>query len=77
MKITQAQCWLALDSRGEATVAVKLTAGEHSSTVVAPAGASTGGKEIPPIRDGASRNYLDTLTNNVVTKFNNELAKNS
>ncbi|MGA1679045.1 MAG: phosphopyruvate hydratase [Candidatus Nanopelagicales bacterium] len=75
MKITQAQCWLALDSRGEATVAVKLTAGEHSSTVVAPAGASTGGKEIPPIRDGATRNYLDTLTNNVVNKFNNELVK--
>ncbi len=75
MKITQAQSWLALDSRGEATVAVKLTAAEHSATVVAPAGASTGGKEIPPIRDGASRNYADTLTNKVVAKFNNELSK--
>ena len=75
MKITNAQSWLALDSRGEATVAVKLTAQDKSATVVAPAGASTGGKEIPPLRDGATRNYEDTLTKKVVNKFNDELAK--
>ena len=75
MNITNAQSWVALDSRGEATVAVKLTSNEHSSVVVAPAGASTGGKEIPVIRDGASRNYPDTLTTKVVKKFNTELAK--
>lgn len=75
MKITSAQSWVALDSRGEATVAVKLSAQDESVVVVAPAGASTGGREIPVIRDGSSRNYPDTLTLMIVDKFNNELAK--
>ena len=75
MKITSALSWVALDSRGEATVAVKLSAQDESVVVIAPAGASTGGREIPVIRDGASRNYPDTLTLMIVDKFNNELAK--
>ena len=75
MKITSAQSWVALDSRGEATVAIKLTSQEDSVVVIAPAGASTGDKEITVIRDGSTRNYPDTLTHNVVNKFNQELAK--
>ncbi len=75
MKITKALAWLAFDSRGEATVAIKLWAGQKSALATAPAGASTGGREIPVIRDGISRVYEDTLTTNVIDKFNTSMAK--
>jgi enolase len=51
--IENVSAWQALDSRGDPTVAIRITLGPGISAVaLAPAGASAGGHEAPFIRDG-------------------------
>ena len=47
--------WQALDSRGNPTVACRVTLdGDHSAVAIAPSGASAGSHEAPFIRDGST-----------------------
>ena len=54
-EISTVDAWEVLDSRGQPTVRVRVTAGERTGTFTVPSGASTGRFEVLDRRDGGTR----------------------
>jgi enolase len=75
MKITTVHARAILDSRGNPTVEVELTAGGGFGRAAVPSGASTGEREALELRDGDARRYGGKGVSKAVAHVNGEIAK--
>src|ERR1043165_9749165 len=75
MKITSIHAREILDSRGNPTVEVDVTAGSAFGRAAVPSGASTGEREVIELRDGDKRRYQGKGVRKAVDNVNGELAK--
>ena len=75
MKITKIHAREVLDSRGNPTVEVDVTAGSAFGRAAVPSGASTGEREALELRDGDKNRYLGKGVRKAVENVNGELAK--
>ncbi len=75
MKITKVQAREVLDSRGNPTVEVDVTAGTAFGRAAVPSGASTGEREALELRDGDKARYLGKGVRTAVEHVNGEIAK--
>lgn len=75
MQITRIHGREILDSRGNPTVEVDLTAGNAFGRAAVPSGASTGEREALELRDGDKRRYLGKGVQKAVANINGEIAK--
>jgi enolase len=64
-----------LDSRGNPTVEVDITAGSHTGRAAVPSGASTGEREALELRDGDKSRYLGKGVRTAVAHVNGEIAQ--
>src|SRR5687767_6612831 len=64
-----------LDSRGNPTVEVDITAGSHMGRAAVPSGASTGEREALELRDGDTSRYLGKGVRTAVAHVNGEIAQ--
>jgi enolase len=64
-----------LDSRGNPTVEVDITAGSHLGRAAVPSGASTGEREALELRDGDKTRYLGKGVRKAVAHVNGEIAQ--
>jgi enolase len=74
MHITNVHGREILDSRGNPTVEVDLTAGTALGRAAVPSGASTGAREALELRDNESDRYLGRGVRNAVSHINGEIA---
>jgi len=75
MKITKIHGREILDSRGNPTVEVEVTAGNAFGRAAVPSGASTGEREALELRDGDKTRYLGKGVRKAVANVNGEIAK--
>jgi len=75
MKITKSHGREILDSRGNPTVEVEVTAGNAFGRAAVPSGASTGEREALELRDGDKTRYLGKGVRKAVANVNGEIAK--
>jgi enolase len=75
MKITKIHAREVLDSRGNPTVEVDVTAGSAFGRAAVPSGASTGEREALELRDGDKSRYLGKGVRKAIENVNGELAK--
>ena len=75
MKITKVHAREILDSRGNPTVEVDVTADRAWGRAAVPSGASTGEREALELRDGDKSRYLGKGVRKAVENVNGELAK--
>ncbi|HEY3092680.1 MAG TPA: phosphopyruvate hydratase [Vicinamibacterales bacterium] len=75
MKITKIHGREILDSRGNPTVEVDVTAGNAFGRAAVPSGASTGEREALELRDGDKTRYLGKGVRKAVANVNGEIAK--
>jgi len=75
MKITKIHAREILDSRGNPTVEVDVTAGTAFGRAAVPSGASTGEREALELRDGDKKRYLGKGVLKAVANVNGEIAK--
>ncbi len=75
MKITRVFAREILDSRGNPTVEVEVTAGNFMGRAIVPSGASTGVHEAVELRDGDKKRYLGKGVLNAVEHVNTVLAE--
>jgi enolase len=75
MKITNVHAREILDSRGNPTVEVDVTAGGASGRAAVPSGASTGEREALELRDGDKARYLGKGVGKAVSNVNGEIAR--
>ncbi|HEY3160601.1 MAG TPA: phosphopyruvate hydratase [Vicinamibacterales bacterium] len=75
MKITNAHAREILDSRGNPTIEVDVTAGSAFGRAAVPSGASTGEREALELRDGDMKRYLGKGVRRAVENVNGEIAK--
>jgi len=75
MTITNIRAREILDSRGNPTVEVDVTAGSAFGRAAVPSGASTGEREALELRDGDKSRYLGKGVRKAVDNVNGELAK--
>lgn len=73
MQITDVHAREVLDSRGNPTVEVEVTAGDLSCRAIVPSGASTGVHEAVELRDGDKSRYLGKGVLKAVENVNGEL----
>jgi len=74
MKITDVHAREILDSRGNPTVEVDVTAGAAFGRAAVPSGASTGEREALELRDGDTSRYLGRGVRKAVAHVNGEIA---
>ena len=74
MKITKVHAREILDSRGNPTVEVDITAGNAFGRAAVPSGASTGEREALELRDGDKSRYLGKGVRKAVENVNGEIA---
>ncbi|HXD18693.1 MAG TPA: phosphopyruvate hydratase [Vicinamibacterales bacterium] len=75
MKITKVHAREILDSRGNPTIEVEVTAGSASGRAAVPSGASTGEREALELRDGDKARYLGKGVRTAVANVNGEIAR--
>ena len=75
MKITKLHAREILDSRGNPTVEVDVTAGSAFGRAAVPSGASTGEREALELRDGDMKRYLGKGVRKAVENVNGEIAR--
>jgi enolase len=75
MKITNVHAREILDSRGNPTIEVDVTAGSAFGRAAVPSGASTGEREALELRDGDMKRYLGKGVRRAVENVNGEIAK--
>jgi enolase len=75
MTITRVHGREILDSRGNPTVEVDVTAGAAFGRAAVPSGASTGEREALELRDGDKRRYLGKGVQKAVANVNGEIAR--
>jgi enolase 1/2/3 len=75
MKITKVHAREILDSRGNPTIEVDVTAGSASGRAAVPSGASTGEREALELRDGDKARYLGKGVGKAVGNVNGEIAR--
>ena len=75
MQITRVRGREILDSRGNPTVEVDLTAGSAFGRAAVPSGASTGEHEALELRDGDKKRYLGKGVSRAVAHINGEIAQ--
>jgi enolase len=75
MKITKIHAHEILDSRGNPTVEVDVSAGTAFGRAAVPSGASTGEREALELRDGDKKRYLGKGVLKAVANVNGEIAK--
>ena len=75
MKITTIHAREILDSRGNPTIEVDVTAGDAFGRAAVPSGASTGEREALELRDGDKNRYLGKGVRKAVANVNGEIAK--
>ncbi len=75
MKITRVHAREILDSRGNPTVEVEVTADGTTGRAAVPSGASTGTREALELRDGDKTRYLGKGVRTAVGHVNGEIAK--
>src|SRR6266545_7811867 len=74
MKITNIHAREILDSRGNPTIEVDVTAGAAFGRAAVPSGASTGEREALELRDGDKARYLGKGVRKAVANVNGEIA---
>ena len=75
-KIQSLRAYSVFDSRGNPTLAVRLTTNSnHSTTAMVPSGASTGSKEALELRDSDSKNFHGKGVEQACTNVNQLIAK--
>lgn len=74
MKIDSVWARQILDSRGNPTVEVEVTAGNITGRASVPSGASTGAFEAVELRDGIKENYMGKSVEQAVNNVNTEIA---
>src|ERR1043166_3249488 len=74
MTITNIRAREILDSRGNPTVEVDVTAGSAFGRAAVPSGASTGEREALELRDGDKSRYLGKGVRKAVENVNGEIA---
>ncbi len=74
MKITAVHAREILDSRGNPTIEVDVTAGSAFGRAAVPSGASTGVREALELRDGDTSRYLGKGVRKAVSNVNGEIA---
>ena len=75
MNITNIHAREILDSRGNPTVEVDVSAGDALGRAAVPSGASTGEREALELRDGDKSRYLGKGVRNAVANVNGEIAQ--
>src|SRR5215217_3814706 len=75
MQITRVHGREILDSRGNPTVEVDVTAGNAFGRAAVPSGASTGEREALELRDGDKARYLGKGVRKAVANVNGEIRK--